>query len=478
MIERLSQTALAKLPAAVTRPRYDRAKVTTGIVHLGIGAFHRAHQAVYVDDVLAAGDLRWGITGVSLRSADTRDALSPQDGLYTLAVRSGAGTALRVIGSVREVLVAPESVETVLARMCDPAVAIVSLTITEKGYCRDAAGGLDLSHPAIRADLVDRAKPRSAIGLLAAAIEQRRAAGVRPFTMLSCDNLPSNGRVLHRLVEEYAAAASPGQAAFVRDEVASPATMIDRIVPATTDADRLEVADSLGFTDAWPVVTEPFCQWVIEDRFPSGRPDFAAFGAEMVTEVEPYENMKLRLLNGSHSALAYLGQQAGLETVAEAIGAKALYSFTVALMDDGADTLSGIAPADIARYRASLLTRFANPALKHRLAQIAMDGSQKLPQRILAVVRDRLGRGLPIARHGLAVAAWMTFAMRGERLNDPMADAIAEAAKRGPEALLGLRAIFGDLSDEPRFAREVLAWCETIRTQGALAAATEAAAAT
>ena len=476
MTARLTQAALAGLPASVERPRYDRAKVRTGIVHLGVGAFHRAHQAVYVDDALAAGDLRWGIAGVSLRSADTRDALAPQDGLYAVAVRSGQGTALRVIGSVHELLVGPESVEAVLARMCDPAVAIISLTITEKAYCRGPDGGLDLNHPAIRADLANRDHPRSAIGLLVAAIERRRTAGTAPFTMLSCDNLPSNGRVLARLVQEYAAEVSPGQAAFVRDAVASPATMVDRIVPATTDADRAEVADLLGVADAWPVVTEPFCQWVIEDRFPSGRPDFAAFGAKMVTEVEPYERMKLRLLNGSHSALAYLGLQAGLETVAEAIASKALYSFTVALMDDGADTLSGIPAADIAPYRASLLTRFANPALHHRLAQIAVDGSQKLPQRILAVARERLGRGLPIARHSLAVAAWIMFASRGERLNDPMADAIAEAAKRGPSALLGLKAIFGDLSDEPRFASEVLRWCDAITTRGALTAAAEATA--
>ncbi|HVZ15016.1 MAG TPA: mannitol dehydrogenase family protein [Bauldia sp.] len=475
MTQRLSQAALARLPVSVWRPRYDRSGVTTGIVHLGIGAFHRAHQAVYVDDVLAGGDMRWGISGVSLRGGDTRAALAPQDGLYTLAVRSGEGTDLRVIGSIREVLVAPESIATVLARLCDPAVAIVSLTITEKGYCRGADGGLDLDHPAIRGDLANPAQPHSAVGLLAAAIARRRAAAVRPFTILSCDNLPSNGRVLSRLVQEYAAALKSGLAEFVRDEVASPATMVDRIVPATTDADRTEVADSLGFTDAWPVVTEPFCQWVVEDRFPSGRPDFGAFGAEMVTNVEPYEHMKLRLLNGSHSALAYLGLQAGLETVAEAIRTEALRSFTVALMNSGADTLSGIPPADIARYRASLLVRFANPALHHRLIQIAMDGSQKLPQRILAVVRDRLGRGLGIAPQALAVAAWITFASRGERLNDPMADETAAAAKQGPEGLLKLKTIFGELGDDQRFAPQVLRWCETIRARGTLAAAEEAA---
>jgi fructuronate reductase len=473
---RLSNAALAALPASVARPRYDRAGIRTGIVHLGIGAFHRAHQAVYLDDVLASGDERWGIAAVSLRSPDTRDALALQDGLYTVAVRGADGTAFRVIGSVREVLVAPESVEAVLARMTDPAVAIVSLTITEKGYCRAADGGLDLAHPAIRADLVNRTAPRSAIGLLARAIEQRRAAGTAPFTMLSCDNLPSNGRVLHRLVEEYAAAVSSDLAAFVRDEVASPATMVDRIVPATTDADRAAVAAALGATDAWPVTTEPFTQWVIEDRFPSGRPAFETVGAEMVAEVRPYEEMKLRLLNGSHSALAYLGSLAGLETVADAIATPALHAYTTALMGDASETLAGIAATDVLRYRASLLTRFANPALRHRLIQIAMDGSQKLPQRLLEAARERLMRGAPIARHALAVAAWISFASRGEKLNDPLAEAIAEAARKGPAALLALKAIFGELGGDARFAPEVLRWCDTIATQGPLAAAAEAVA--
>jgi fructuronate reductase len=473
---RLSKAALASLPTAVARPRYDRAGIGTGIVHLGIGAFHRAHQAVYVDDVLAAGDGRWGIAAVSLRSPDTRDALAPQDGLYTVAVRSGEGTAFRVIGSVRELLVAPESVEAVLARMTDPAVAIVSLTITEKGYCRAADGGLDVAHPAIRADLANLASPRSAIGLLAAAIERRRAAGIAPFTMLSCDNLPSNGSVLHRLVAEFAAAVSPELAAFVRDEVASPATMIDRIVPATTDADRAEVTEALGVADAWPVMTEPFTQWVIEDRFPSGRPAFEAVGAEMVAEVKSYEEMKLRLLNGSHSALAYLGSLGGLETVADAIATPALRAYTTALMADAADTLSGIGAADVARYRASLLTRFANPALHHRLRQIAMDGSQKLPQRLLEAVRDRLAHGSPITRHALAVAAWIVFVSREEKLNDPMADTIADAARRGPESVLGLRAIFGDLGGDGRFAPEVLRWCGAITARGPLAAAAAAVA--
>ena len=240
-------------------------------MHLGIGAFHRAHQAVYVDDVLAAGDSRWGIAGVSLRDRETRDALAPQDGLYTLLVR-GNDAPPRIIGSVREVLFMPENPEAVLHRLSDPAVAIVSLTVTEKGYCHDpATGELDESHPLIRSDLSDPAKPRSAIGVLAVAIARRRSAGVAPFTVLCCDNLPANGKTLHRILSRFAGLMSADLGAFVESEIATPSTMVDRITPATTDADRAVVRAALGVDDAWPVVTEPFSQWVVEDRFP-GRP--------------------------------------------------------------------------------------------------------------------------------------------------------------------------------------------------------------
>jgi len=470
-VARLSEATLSRLPASVKRPTYDRRAVTTGIVHLGIGAFHRAHQAVYLDDILATGERGWGITGVSLRSGDVRDALTPQDGLYTLAVRGAEGTALRVIGSIGEVLVAPDSPEAVLARLCDPAVRIVSLTVTEKGYCRDGAGNLDMANEAIRADLADIDHPRTAPGFIIAALQRRRVAGVAPFTVLSCDNLPANGRTTKHILAQFAAALSSDLATFVEDEVACPSTMVDRIVPATTDADRAEIDAALGLSDAWPVVTEPFSQWVIEDDFPAGRPAFESVGCEMVPDVTPYEDMKLRMLNGAHSALAYLGLLAGVETVADAIATPELRAFAVALMDDAAATLAGIAGDDIDRYQAALLMRFANPALKHRLRQIAMDGSQKLPQRLLSAVRARLARGLPVTRHALAVAAWMTFARRGDKLDDPLAERIAGAAAEGPAALLRLSEIFGELAAEPRFGGAVARQYAAIAAQGPLAAA-------
>ena len=317
-MSRLSNETLKQLPDTIAKPGYDRAAVTVGIVHLGIGAFHRAHQAVFTDDVLSR-DPSWGICGVSLRSAETRDALAPQDGLYTLKVQDGGGEALRVIGSVVETLVAPENPQAVLARMADPATRIVSLTVTEKGYCHNPATGmLDEDHPDVRHDLQNPQTPKSAIGFIVEALAQRRAAGVAAFTLLSCDNLPSNGHVLKRAVNRFAALRDPDLAAFVAD-VAAPSTMIDRIVPATTDADRVAIAVALGVDDAWPVVTEPFRQWVVEDHFPLGRPEWEEAGAVFVPEVSAFETMKLRLLNGSHSTLAYLGFLAGAETVADAM---------------------------------------------------------------------------------------------------------------------------------------------------------------
>lgn len=467
---RLNTARLADLPPDVARPAYDRKAMKTGIVHLGIGAFHRAHQAVYTDAVIAGGDLRWGIVGASLRSPDTRDALKAQDGLYTLAVRSGEGEKLAVIGAIREVVVAPEDPAALVERMSHPDVKVVTLTVTEKGYCHDpATGRLDEKHPDVVHDLANLNRPRSAIGFLAAAIARRRSLGLAPFTVLSCDNLPSNGRTLHRILTRFAELVSPDLGAFVRDKIACPDSMVDRIVPATTDEDRAAVAARLGLADAWPVMTEPFTQWVIEDHFPSGRPAWETVGATLVTDVAPYEAMKLRLLNGSHSAIAYLGYLAGYQTVSEAMADANLASYVAALMDDTTATLTIPPGADVEAYKRSLRERFRNPALKHRTWQIAMDGSQKLPQRLLDTIRDRLAAGSDIARHALAVAAWMRYVTgtdeKGDAIDvrDPLAQdlaAIARSAGGDPAALAkaiaGVEAVFGtDLPAEPRFVTAV-----------------------
>lgn len=488
---RLGPQHLAALPPDVARPRYDRGRVSTGIVHIGLGAFHRAHQAVYTDDVLARdGGGSWGICGVCPRHAAVRDALAPQDGLYTAVERDAAGDRLRVVGALTEVLVAPEDPPAAVARLADPAVRIVSLTVTEKGYSRGPDGGLDEGHPDLAHDLNHPARPRSAIGLVAEGLARRRGAGVAPFTVLCCDNLPRNGDTVRRLVLAFAGARDPALARWIGDAVAFPNTMVDRIVPATTDADRAAVADRLGLTDAWPVVCEPFRQWVVEDRFPAGRPAWHAAGAELVADVAPYEAMKLRLLNASHSALAYLGALVGFETIAEAVADPDLHGFVAALMaEEAAPTLAAPPGTDLAAYRASVLRRFANPALGHRTAQVAMDGSQKLPVRLLGTVRDRVAAGAPCRRLALAVAAWMRYVAgsdgpgRSEDLRDPLAGRLrAAAASAGPDpdrlarALLSVRAVFGD--DLPRARPFVTAVIDGLRSLDRLGARAAAAACT
>lgn len=480
---RLSAATLGQRAGSIDVPAYDRGEQRTGIVHLGIGAFHRAHQAAFVDERMAAGERDWAILGASLRSPDSRDALGPQDGLYTLVERDGAGERARVIGSVSHLLVAPESPATLLAAMSDPGVRIVSLTVTEKGYCHDpATGELREDHPDILHDLASPGSPRSAPGFLVEALARRRAAGIAPFTVLCCDNLPANGRLVRRVVSRLAGLRDAGLGGFIAGEVAFPCTMVDRIVPATTPADRAAVAARLGLSDAWPVVTEPFRQWVIEDDFPAGRPAFEEAGAELVADAAPYEAMKLRLLNGSHSALAYLGFLAGHETVAQAIAGSGFAAFIRAMMDEEiTPTLNIPVLTDLAGYKSALLHRFANPALHHRTWQIAMDGSQKIPQRWLETIRARLAAGAPIRRLALALAAWMRFVAgedeQGQAIDvrDPLAArlrALADTAGPVPErlvpALLGVREIFDtDLAADPRLTGAVREALSTLYRLGA-----------
>ena len=487
---RLSNQTLDRLPADIARPRYDRSAISTGIVHLGIGAFHRAHQAMYTDAVLASGDHRWGIVGASLRSPSMRDALAPQDNLYTLAARGAQGERLQVIGSIKNVLVAPEDPEALLRTLCGPDVAIVTLTVTEKGYCYDpATTALDENHPDIVHDLANPARPRTVPGFLVEALHRRKAADVQPFTVLCCDNLPHNGRTVAAITTRYAALRDPQLTHFIRNEIAFPSTMVDRITPATTDEDRAAISARLGLEDAAPVVTEPFSQWVIEDRFPRGRPDWSIAGAEFVTDVAPYENMKLRLLNGSHSTLAYLGYLAGYETVSDTMKDANYRRLAEGVMDDAATTLTMPPGADVAAYKRALIERFENPALKHRTWQICMDGSQKLPQRLLGSIRDRLGAGAPVDRLVTGVAGWMRYVTgideQGKPIDvrDPLsgllravADQAGLNAARLAPALLDLHEIFSaELSADPRFRTAVTNVLARIIARGAKATVAELA---
>jgi fructuronate reductase len=491
MTRRLHTTTLADLPSSVAVPRYDRAGLDIGIVHMGLGAFHRAHQAVYTDDALNRAVGPWGICGISLHSPGTRDALAPQNWLYSVTERAGDGERQRIVGALREVLVAPEDPAAVLDRLTRPSVRIVTITVTEKGYChKPATGALDEAHAGIRHDLDRPHEPRTLPGFLVEALDRRRGAGVAPFTVLSCDNLPSNGKVVAGILRDLADLRDPALARWIEDQVACPSTMIDRIVPATTDADRDAVAMALGLVDASPVVTEPFSQWVFEDRFPSGRPAWELEGAEPVADVAPYEEMKLRLLNASHSCIAYLGYLAGCETVADTIADPDFARFVRALMDEEVTPTLQLPPgADVENYKAALVARFANTTLRHRTWQIAMDGSQKLPQRLLATIRDRRAAGRPFERLALGVAAWMRYATGTDEqgrpidVRDPLSArfaAIAAEAGRAPAALvpafLALREVFDPaLAADAVFAAAVTNWLGRLYDKGARACVAAAA---
>lgn len=479
---RLSDATLGALPANIAVPAYDRAAITPGIVHLGVGAFHRAHQAVFVDDCLGRGETGWGIVAASLRSADTRDALGPQNNLYTYCERDGRGETLRVVGSIVEVLVAPENPALLLERLSDPRVRLVTLTVTEKGYLANLADrSLLRDHPDIAHDLANPQAPRSIYGFLLGAIQRRKAEGSVPLTLLSCDNLPSNGQVLSALLGEFAGLAAPELVAHIRDQISCPSSMVDRIVPATTAADREAVSGALGVEDAWPVVAEPYFRWVIEDRFPHGRPGLEASGAELVERVEPYEHMKLRMLNGAHTAIAATGQIAGLETVADVYADPRVRRFIDRYWRQVAPTLSPDLSAE--DYVEGLRSRFANPTLRHRTVQIASDASQKVPQRILAPLGELMDEGTEADAVLLALALWIrSCAARNEGgaaivINDPAfnewdaPDQDALPAEAVVERFLRFGRLFGgEWRDRKGFAERLTAALESIRKHGALGA--------
>jgi fructuronate reductase len=482
-LSRLDLSTLDSPPAAVETPRYDPRRIGIGIVHLGIGAFHRAHTAVFSDDALAVERADWGICGVSLRSPDVRDRLVPQDGLYTAVEKSRERTRRRIIGSVREVLFLGDERDAVRTRLIEPETRIVSLTITEKGYCHDpATGKLNPAHPDIAHDLAHPHEPKSAIGLIAAALDARRLSHGRAFTVLCCDNLPHNGALVRGLVLAFAEMRDPSLARWIAEQASFPSTMVDRIVPATTDPDIAENDAALGLHDAAPVIHEPFKQWAIEDRFVDGRPSWERAGAQIVPDVAPFEAMKLRLLNGSHSALAYLGFLAGYECIYQVAAEPAFVAYMRRMMEhEVAPTLGVAKDADLQAYQVALVRRFANPALPHRTQQIAMDGSQKLPQRLLGTVRDNLAAGRPIDLMALAIAGWMRYVggvdEQGREIvvADPLAVEFRRiaAAHRGDAAamargLLSIRAVFGDdLPADLRFVAKVSAWLDALIANGA-----------
>jgi len=469
---RLHPSQLAALPAHVERPRYRREQLRHGIVHLGLGAFARAHLAVVTEQAIQTwNDLRWGLVGVSMRHSDTRDALAPQDGLYTLALCDAAPDGmtrrrLRVIGCVREWLVAPEDRQSVVERIADSNTCIVSLTITEKGYSAQGDG--------------------SAADLIVRGLALRRARGRAGLALLSLDNLPGNGRRLRELVLQRAVRDDAALAPWIEAQCSFPNSMVDRIVPKTTSADIEAVAETLGLHDAWPVVAEPFFDWVVEDRFVAGRPAWDPAVVRFVADAAPWEQVKLRLVNGAHSQIAYLGAMALWPTVDAAIARPELAAHIEALLRDEMEpTLPALAGWDREAYRAALMQRWRNPALAHRCQQIAIDGSQKIPQRWIAPLAQRLAAGEPIERLAFGVAAWYHY-LRGYdesgasyTIDDPLAAALRALRPRRSDSVTTLdevRAfvrfdtVFGPVAGHPALADAVARHLAALRDLGVSAA--------
>ncbi len=432
-------------------------------MHIGPGAFHRVHQAWYAQRWLEQ-DPRWGITAVSLRSPALSEALREQDWLYTLAVLDER-ESFEVIGSLCDVLVAAGSRDAAGSCIASPSTRLVTLTVTEKGYCLDGAGRLDLQHEDIAHDLAEPRAPRSAIGFLVEGLRQRREARLPAIPVLSCDNLSGNGRLLAVAARDYAAQLDPGLAAWIEAEVPFPCSMVDSITPATTPALERRVATEIGLEDRWPVQREAFLQWVVEEHRAVESPDWAQAGVTLTDDVTGYERAKLRLLNGAHSTLAYVGLLRGHDTVEQAMNDPVLRAFVRDLMQhDVAPTLRPVRGLDVADYIESVLRRFANPAIRHELAQIAWDGSKKLPVRLLGTIRDALAAGAPVERPCVTLAAWMHFVRRrtsaGVALVDPLGDRLAAIARERTTgdpamdvaAFLAMREVFpGELADDVRF---------------------------
>jgi mannitol 2-dehydrogenase len=466
-VTQLTEKTLTRLNAAVAVPRYDRRDVSTGIVHIGVGNFHRSHQAMYLDTLMNGGAaLDWGICGIGLQQSNVRmrDALAAQDGLYTLVLRHGDGTwDARVIGSIVEYLFAPDDPEAAIEKMAAPATRIVSLTVTEGGYSLDAVTGeFDSSAESVLADLRPGAVPRTMFGLVTEALARRRARGVPAFTILSCDNIQGNGHVSERAFTAFARLRDPELARWVTGNVRFPNCMVDRITPTTTEEDRAELSRRFGLDDQWPVLCEPFTQWVLEDDFADGRPPLEAAGVQIVPDVEPYELMKLRLLNASHQALAHPGRLVGYRFVHEVTTDPLFARFLLDYMlREAIPTLRPVPGVDLPGYANQLIERFSNPQVRDTVARLCANASDCVPKFLLPVIRQRLAAGQPFTRSAAVVASWARDAEgtdedgRPHQLDDALAAQLQAAAGRqrqDPTAFLdGNRSVFGELADDPRF---------------------------
>jgi mannitol 2-dehydrogenase len=484
----LSRSILPTLPASIERPRFDLSALGAGIVHLGLGGFHRAHMARYTHTLMQSRPdmLGWGIIGAGLLPNDKlmADSLQPQDNLYTLVERSFTQENVAVIGSLAGVIFAGDDSAALLDAIDQPDIRIVSLTVTENGYCLNrATKQLDPAHRLIREDLARPERPRSAIGIIVEACRRRRDAGAAPFTALSCDNIQHNGTVLKEAVLALARLRDPALAEWIAGSVSFPSTMVDRITPVTIDADRTTLAERHGITDRWPVVCETFTQWVIEDRFPSGRPAWEDVGAQFVDDVAPYEFMKLRLLNASHLAVSGMGRLIGYHTIDEAMADPVMTRYMTALMDrETGPTLPPVPGIDLAQYKATLIERFANTAIQDTVERVNTDAPLNV---LVDPIRDRLQTGESVDLLALALAAWLRR-VRGEDetgepidIKHPLAELLRRKALEGgpdPAPLLGITELFGAMGTDPKLMQPVGHWLSALYRDGARATLAQAAA--
>jgi mannitol 2-dehydrogenase len=470
--------------SAVPRPSYHRARVTTGVVHFGVGGFHRAHEAMYHDRLLERGDaLDWGICGVGVMPADERmrDVMRAQDGLYTLVVKHPDGSRdARVIGAITEYLFAPDDPEVVIEKLADPATRIVSLTVTEGGYnLDDTTGEFDAENPDVAHDLEPGATPKTVFGLVTEALRRRRERQAGAFTVMSCDNLQGNGTLARKAFTAFARLRDEELADWIEREVRFPNAMVDRITPATTDDDIEEVNERFDVEDRWPVVCEPFTQWVLEDAFSAGRPAYEEVGVQVVDDVEPYELMKLRLLNASHQAIAYFGYLCGYRLVHEAAQDPLFRDLLSRYMDEEATpTLAPVPGVDLPEYKRTLIERFSNPEVRDTIPRLCAESSDRIPKWLLPVVREQLAKGGEIRRSAAIVASWARYAEgvdeegRPIEVVDRLSDRLTEIARRqheDPDAFLANRELFGDLVDDERFAAAYRAALRSLHERGARA---------
>ncbi|MBO0909573.1 mannitol dehydrogenase family protein [Arthrobacter sunyaminii] len=481
-MNKLNSASLSGLPARLSVPGYDRSELSVGIVHFGVGGFHRAHQAMYVDRLMNDGGARdWAICGVGVLPGDSamKTVMDAQDCLYTLVLKNPDGTREgRVIGSIIEYLLAPEDPEAVIEKMAAPGTRIVSLTITEGGYnFHHVTGEFNAANPAVAEDLQPDAVPTTVFGLVCAALQRRRDRGLPPFTVMSCDNIQGNGDVARKMFTAFASLRDPELGAWMQENVAFPNSMVDRITPVTTDEDRTMVARDFEVEDAWPVVSEDFEQWVLEDHFPQGRPPFEDAGVQVVDDVEPYELMKLRLLNASHQALCYFGYLAGYRYAHEVCQDPLFSGFLLDYMvREATPTLAPLPGVDLDAYRHRLIERFSNEHVRDTLARLCAESSDRIPKWLLPVIRENLASGGEIHRSAAIVASWSRYAEGTDeqgapievvdRLREPLMAAAARN-RADPLAFVEDRDLFGDLASNDRFVQSYTAALASLHEHGA-----------